>query len=160
MNYRNQALALLLCVGPSIALAAPPPQVFATVTFAEPGGNAVGQTLVVTTIPGFLSVGHQNGYPAILCTPSSRTLKAVTLFSGYIVTYALAGDDVELTVKKYSVSVPPDTAYNTAETCKSVLPQQHTLVDKTLRLPIGVSNQTIKLPDGSVMRYSVSGAAS
>ncbi|MGB5851386.1 MAG: hypothetical protein WBG85_03725 [Rhodanobacter sp.] len=160
MKCLHAAFGILLLTGSSVAMAASPPQVFASVSFTEPSGNAVGQGIVVTDAPGFLDIGHQNGYPAILCTASSRSLKAVTLFSGYVIDYALDGKDVVLTVKKYAVHVPPEAAYNVTKTCTSATPQQQTLVNKTYRLPVGTSNQSVKLPDGSVMKYSVSGLAS
>lgn len=160
MKYLYMAVAILAVVGSPAAMAASHPQVFASVAFTEQSGNAVGQGIVVTDAPGFLNIGHQKGYPAILCTGSTRSLKAITLFSGYIVDYALEGKDVVLTVKKYAVRAPSESAYNVTSTCTSAVPQQRTLVNKTYKLPIGVSNQTVKLPDGTIMTYSISGLAS
>lgn len=153
----HSIVAAALVLGSPCALAASPTQVFSSIEFVEPNGSAVGQGLVISELGSFWSVGHENGYPAIVCTSSTRTLKAVTLFSGYFLEYKLEGLSVVFNVKKYGVSVPPESDYDQTASCRSVLPTQRVLVDQTYRVHVGATNQSIKLPDGSIMKYSISG---
>lgn len=160
MKFLGILATAVLVLAPSFAFAANSTQVFASVEFVESNGNAVGQGLVVSDLGGFWNIGSDNAYPAVVCTSSTRTLKAVTLFSGYRIGYTLDGSSVIFTVKKYAVNVPPESAYEQRSSCRSVLPTQHVLVNKTYRVDVGATDKSIKPPDGSVMKYSISAEAS
>lgn len=156
MRLRSIVITVALVLGAPCALAASPAQVFSSVEFVEPNGNTVGQDLVISNVGSFWSAGQENGYPAIVCTSSTHTLKAVKLYSGYFLEYKLEDSIVEFTVKKYAVSVPPSSDHDQTTPCHSVLPTQRVLVNETYRVHVGATNQSIELPDGSIMKYSIS----
>lgn len=130
--------------------------VFANITFIEPNGTSVGQEVVVSSAPSMFIRGSENGYPAVSCKSSSRTLKAVSLFSGYVVEHKLEGDTVVFAVKKYEVAEPGQAEYSSSDTCNSVMPEQQLIVDKRYSVPIGVDGQIKDLPDGSIMKCRIS----
>lgn len=160
MKLQRVLIAVLIATGSSAAFSATPTQVFASVAFVEPNGNAAGQDFVVSEVSTFVRVGHEQSCPVIVCSASTRTFKAVTLFSGYLVEDKLDGSSVVLTVKKYAADVPPASAYDQSTTCRSVLPSQRVLLNQTYHLQAGISDQVILLPDGSTMKYSISGQSS
>ncbi len=148
----------LLFSGVSVAQSLPKEQGFLSLTIIKNGKVQASMPMVVGIGPGHAESGNSNGYPEVSCAANGRTLKSVTIFSGYVFDTDKVNNEIKVKAAGFDVEDQNEAIKALKENeCSNLSPKQTQLFNKTVALPFAAtpSPQRTELGNGYVLQWEL-----